>query len=336
MTSSRRDVVDIVLCYAGFLHDRLAMWAPSITTVRFDGVDMSEAASLGISRQSVGDGTYELRMAEGEGRREDVTDLACPVLVSGATRGWLVFEIPAGIRLAPDLERRLRRYADATIAGLMLDLPDEQWPFGLPHTTEALETRDLKAGSHLERVSGYVRIIVRALRGPLDLDDDYVEAVVDYSGFHDIGQVAVGPEFLRKPGRLDPSEWRLMQTHTTRGREIAEAMLAFSEPGLFPRPDVLLNVVELHHEALDGSGYPFGRSGDDVPLEARILMVADVFDALTSVRPYKPGWSADESMEEMDRMVAAGKIDGRCLTALVTQPDLVEAVAASGALAVAQ
>ena len=90
--------------------------------------------------------------------------------------------------------------------------------------------------------------------------------------------------------------------------------------------DVMRNIVELHHEALDGSGYPHGLEGDDVPLEARIVSVADIFDALTSVRPYKQGWSTDQAVEELDRLVTAGKLDGRVVMSLVSQPDEIESV----------
>ena len=96
------------------------------------------------------------------------------------------------------------------------------------------------------------------------------------------------------------------------------------------RPDALRSIVELHQEALDGHGYPHGLRGDDVPLEARVVTIADVFDALTNSRPYKPGWPVAQALEEMDRMVAAGTIDGWCLTALATQLDALEQVVAQG------
>jgi HD-GYP domain-containing protein (c-di-GMP phosphodiesterase class II) len=86
------------------------------------------------------------------------------------------------------------------------------------------------------------------------------------------------------------------------------------------------NIVELHHETLDGRGYPYGLGGDDIPLEARIVSVADIFDALTSIRPYKERWPVDRAFEELDRLVDAGKIDGRCLTALAIEAAQIEEV----------
>jgi proline racemase len=128
-----------------------------------------------------------------------------------------------------------------------------------------------------------------------------------------------------KPGKLDPDEWEIMKTHTTRGREMIETITRDLHIDNLPDDQVLRNIVEFHHEAIDGSGYPLGLAGEDIPLEARIVSVADVFDALTSHRPYKREWTVDEALTELWRMVEIGKLDPICVKALdVERPEVEE------------
>ena len=112
------------------------------------------------------------------------------------------------------------------------------------------------------------------------------------------------------------------------GRRMVDTINEDLGIGAVNRDDVMRNIVELHHEALDGSGYPYGLEGDDIPLEARIVSVADIFDALTSARPYKDGWPLDRAFEELDRLVTKGRLDARCRDALAASTDEVEAVLA--------
>jgi HD-GYP domain-containing protein (c-di-GMP phosphodiesterase class II) len=107
-----------------------------------------------------------------------------------------------------------------------------------------------------------------------------------------------------------------MRSHTTKGREMVDRISADLHVDYLPDQTVLQNVVELHHEALDGSGYPYGMSGDAIPLEARIVSIADIFDALTSARPYKEPWSIDRSIDELRRMAGSGRLDGDCVEAM--------------------
>jgi HD-GYP domain-containing protein (c-di-GMP phosphodiesterase class II) len=330
MTSSRRDTIEVTMAYAAFLHDRLATCAPGYVALRIDGPPSDLASpSLVVTRRDIGDGNFELIARIDPQPVRSGRDLSVPALRKGEVVGGVAYVVPADAVENEAMERQLRRYLLAGAAALVYDLPEDRWPSEFPDDFEAVALHDMVGGAHLERVGAYAHIIVRALHEPLGLTDEFGDATFSYAPFHDIGQALMGDDILRKPGRLDPDEWRFMQTHTTRGRDIIDAAIA-AAPEEWQLPDVLRNVVEFHHEALDGTGYPHGLSGAAVPLEARIVSVADVFDALTSSRPYKPGWSANEALEEMDRMIVAGKLDPLCVTALVTQPDLVEVVAASG------
>ena len=188
------------------------------------------------------------------------------------------------------------------------------------------EFRDLETGAHLQRIAHYARVITKQLAQMTQLDDEYVEHVYLYSPLHDIGKIAIPDSILLKPGKLDPDEWEIMKTHTTRGREIIETITADLHISNLPDNQVLRNIVEFHHEAMDGSGYPAGLVGDEIPLEARIVSVADVFDALTSRRPYKREWTVAEALVELHRMVDIGKLDPMCVQALVNARAQVEEI----------
>jgi len=187
--------------------------------------------------------------------------------------------------------------------------------------------RDPETGSHLGRMSRYSHLIARGLAAKYQLDDDYIEHVLLFSPLHDIGKVGIPDSILLKPGELDENEWAVMSTHVLKGREMIDRMVAnFGLVGL-QHVDVLRNIAEFHHEAIDGSGYPHGSKGDDIPLEARIVAVADVFDALTSRRPYKEAWSIDDAFAYL-KLVAGEKLDRDCVQVLVDNREVVERIQA--------
>jgi HD-GYP domain-containing protein (c-di-GMP phosphodiesterase class II) len=193
------------------------------------------------------------------------------------------------------------------------------------------EFRDLETGEHLQRIARFARIITRQLATMIPLEDEFVEHVFLYAPLHDIGKIAIPDRILLKPGRLDPEEWEIMKTHTTRGREMIDQITRDLHMENLPDDAVLRNIVEFHHEALDGSGYPLGLAGDEIPLESRIVAVADVFDALASDRPYKEKWDIASAIDELHRMVADGKLDALCVQALDAQRDAVAEVLAAHA-----
>jgi response regulator RpfG family c-di-GMP phosphodiesterase len=157
--------------------------------------------------------------------------------------------------------------------------------------------RDADTGMHLERVSHYARLIAHALPRAGGLDDDFVDDLSFFAPVHDIGKVAIPDSILLKQGVLDPAEFEIMKSHVASGVAVVEGLIRDFDPGGSARVSMLRNIVRAHHEALDGSGYPDGLSGPQIPLEARIVAVADVFDALTTDRPYKKPWSQERALE---------------------------------------
>ncbi|AWK90142.1 HD-GYP domain-containing protein [Azospirillum thermophilum] len=182
--------------------------------------------------------------------------------------------------------------------------------------------RDEETGAHLDRMSHYAELIAQRVALQRGLSDEYVEYVFQYAPLHDVGKVAIPDNILLKPGRLEPAELEIMRGHVAKGVEIIDAMVRDHGLEALPLRSVLRNVVGCHHECYDGSGYPRGLAGEDIPLEGRIVMVADVFDALTSRRPYKEAWSNEEATAFL-REHAGRKFDPACVEALLADPQAI-------------
>jgi putative two-component system response regulator len=150
----------------------------------------------------------------------------------------------------------------------------------------AAEYKDNETGLHVIRMSHFARILGLSAGMTEAEADDLLHA----APMHDVGKIGIPDRILQKPGPLDPDEWKIMQSHAAIGAEIIgqhdSGMLALAR-----------NIALSHHEKWDGSGYPNGLAGEQIPLEGRICAVADVFDALTSVRPYKKAWSEEEAID---------------------------------------
>ena len=154
------------------------------------------------------------------------------------------------------------------------------------------ESRDPETSEHLKRVSGYCRILAEELCNDgaysEQIDFQYVADVCHSSPLHDIGKIGIPDAILLKPGRLTADEFKIMQRHSVIGAEILECAIKRGSCGRFFK--MAIDIARSHHERFDGSGYPDGLCGTDIPLSARIVALADVFDALTSERVYKPAF----------------------------------------------
>ena len=151
--------------------------------------------------------------------------------------------------------------------------------------THITHQRDTETGSHLDRMSRYSQLIALKLAAKHKLSDEYVEHIFMFAPLHDIGKVAIPDSILLKRGPLDKQERTIMDTHSNKGLEIIDHMIANFKLSSIQHLDVLRNIARYHHESIDGEGYPEQLKADEIPLEARIVAVADVFDALTSARP---------------------------------------------------
>jgi HD-GYP domain-containing protein (c-di-GMP phosphodiesterase class II) len=192
-------------------------------------------------------------------------------------------------------------------------------------TSRITHIRDPETGSHLDRMSRYCRLIAKSLADKYELDDDFIEHIFMFSPLHDIGKIGIPDNILLKPDQLSDSEAAVMHTHADLGRSMVDELLANFGLENIEHVDMLRNIAEFHHESVNGQGYPTGRKGEGIPLEARIVAVADVFDALTSTRPYKKAWSNEEAIEELKKL-SGEKLDRDCVNALIQNLDEVEQI----------
>ena len=161
------------------------------------------------------------------------------------------------------------------------------------------ETRDNETGNHIRRTQNYVRALALQLRKhprfASQLDDAMVETLYKSAPLHDIGKVGIPDAILLKPGKLTPEEFEVMKTHTTLGRDaIIAAEKLIDAPSTFLR--LAREIAHYHQEKWDGSGYPDKLAGESIPLSARLMAVADVYDALISRRVYKPPFPRDKAV----------------------------------------
>lgn len=176
--------------------------------------------------------------------------------------------------------------------------------------------RDVDTGSHLDRMSNFAWLIARELAPKYKLTDEQIEHIFFFAPLHDMGKIGIPDYILKKQDKLTESEFEAMKQHTTKGREIIDVMLRnYGLEGLH-HVGMLRNIALYHHEAINGRGYPKGLKGDEIPIEARIVSVADIFDALTSKRPYKEAWSNDEAFATLRKM-AGTQVDQDCVEALM-------------------
>lgn len=180
--------------------------------------------------------------------------------------------------------------------------------------------RDLETGSHIDRTAHYARLIARELAPDYGISDEQIEHIFLFSPMHDVGKIGIPDTILRKPGKLDDTEFDVMKTHPVKGREIIDSVLEDFGLGALGHTNILRNIAEFHHEAVDGSGYPNGLKGEEIPIEARISAVADVFDALTSRRSYKAPWTNEQAFAVL-RQMSNSKLDRDCVEALIGNVD---------------
>lgn len=217
----------------------------------------------------------------------------------------------------PERQRKIAPYVH--MVSLLLKLKTSQQRAVLAALVAAQEVgayHDTDTANHLRRMAHIVRLIANGVAEQYGLTDAFVDRVYRFAPMHDIGKVGIPDAILLKPGKLTVEEFATIKTHSRIGAEIVAKIVACLGLANMPGRAILENVVHLHHERLDGSGYPLGLAGDAIPIEAQIVAVADVFDALTSRRPYKEPWPVEQAIAEVQSM-APVKLNADCVAALI-------------------
>jgi HD-GYP domain-containing protein (c-di-GMP phosphodiesterase class II) len=249
-----------------------------------------------------------------------------PIYNEGIFIGFLFFNSNKKDVFNESILRQLDLYGHMISLLIINELTSVQTLSAAIKTTGNLShLRDPETGCHLDRMSRYSRIIANALADKYELNDSYIEHIFMFAPLHDIGKIVIPDNILLKPGPLNEDEKSIMQTHAAKGRKMIDDILENFGLVNFEHVDVLRNIAEFHHEAINGTGYPMGIKGDEIPLEARIIAVADVFDALTSARSYKEAWSNEKAIETLKEL-AGETLDKDCVYALVQSMNQVKKI----------
>ena len=209
--------------------------------------------------------------------------------------------------------RSVRHYASATArmqSGLIMTMAD------------MVENRDSDTGAHVQKTSAYVRILLESLRRKgyyaEKITSNYISDVEISAPLHDVGKINIPDAVLNKPGKLTDEEFAIMKTHTTAGKKIIEKAISTLEGENYLKE--ARNMAAYHHERWDGKGYPEGLHGEVIPLSARVMSIADVFDALVSPRVYKPAFPLEKALSIIQEG-AGTQFDPKCVEAFMDALD---------------
>ena len=214
--------------------------------------------------------------------------------------------------------REIRHFAEASSKmqnGLIITMAD------------MVENRDSDTGAHVQKTSAYAKLIAEGLRRKgyyaEKITPEYISAVTMSAPLHDVGKIAIPDGVLNKPGKLTDEEYAIMKTHTTEGRKIMEKAISTVKGENYLKE--ARNMAAYHHERWDGKGYPEGLHGEVIPLSARIMSVADVFDALASPRVYKPAFPLDKALSIIQEG-AGTQFDPKCVEVFMESLPEVKAI----------
>jgi response regulator RpfG family c-di-GMP phosphodiesterase len=246
-----------------------------------------------------------VRVEHGIGPEMSAQMVTEPMITKDGTIGGIVADVigPDGAESVEEQRDMLAAIASTAAVATHNELRRRERDNAQYATVVALarlsEMRDQETGQHLERVSESCELIALSLleRGLYTdvIDSVFIQDLGRSAPLHDIGKVGIPDRILLKQGKLDPEEWEIMKTHAEIGADTLRSVIdGGSAPGYL---SMGLDIAYCHHERWDGSGYPRGLVGRDIPLSARILALSDVYDALTSVRPYKQAWTHEAALD---------------------------------------
>ena len=250
--------------------------------------------------------------------RDYRSSLTVPIFRRDKLVAFLFFDSKRVAAFDTETVRFLEVFADLISQMHVLQLQVTQGLVGSVNIASGMaRTRDLETGQHLDRMAAYSRLMAKALAESHGLTDEFIEYVFLFATLHDVGKVGIPDQVLLKPGKLDAQEWLIMRRHVEIGVGIVQRMCREIGLGDGLASQVMHNIVAFHHERGDGQGYPNGLSMAQIPLEARIVAVADVYDALSNKRPYKQAWTEDLVAQELQREADRGRLDPDCVRVLM-------------------
>ena len=260
------------------------------------------------------------------GRQGYAASYTLPMFNNGTFFGFIFFNANKKDVFDENVLRQIDVYGHLISLMVLNELASVQTLTAAVKTTGSFtHLRDPETGSHLDRMSRYSRLIASTLADKYNLDDSYIEHIFMFAPLHDIGKIGIPDKILLKPDKLNENELKTMKSHVHKGRNMIDDLLGNFGLENVEHLDMLRNIAEFHHEAVNGKGYPSGKKGDEIPLEARIIAVADVFDALTSKRPYKEAWDNDRAIAMLNKL-AGESLDRDCVDALLQNVEKIEEI----------
>ncbi|RKX79327.1 MAG: hypothetical protein DRP87_03410 [Spirochaetes bacterium] len=247
-------------------------------------------------------GGYAVKVCTGEGNVRVVQDLATLI---GKSIFGVLFDITNFINIQDELQETIetQKLLNEKLMATTSTLRKTQ-STAMKSLAKLAEYRDMETGSHLQRICEFNKCICKKIyeHQPYNftISEDYINDIYLSGMLHDIGKVGVPDQILLKPDSLSPEEWKIMKKHTEWGWNILNQ--ADRELGEQSFLTLASRIALSHHERYDGSGYPRNLKEEDIPLSARIASLSDVYDALTSKRPYKEAWTHEQAMEEIVSM----------------------------------
>ena len=237
--------------------------------------------------------------------------LGLPLAAGNRNLGYIFFAAREKNRFIQEVVQQMNVYS--RVIAQLLDSKGQPTTDNLRSAVGAVLQLNNASGSespaHLRRVDMYSRLIAENSAEKYKLSRDWIEHLEMFAPLHDIGKIFVPEDILMKPERLTDEEFQKVKAHTTKGGDLIDHMIAcFGYHNELHHTDMLKNIITYHHEAMDGSGYPHGLKGNDIPLEARIVAAADILDALLTRRAYKDAWSIEKTMKTLWSM-AGSRLD---------------------------
>ncbi|MDE1338983.1 HD domain-containing protein [Vibrio aestuarianus] len=259
-----------------------------------------------------------------------ISSMAIPTYHDGCFIGFIFLNSKQAQYFSESLQETLEPFIDMVRFAVCSE-------YHLIHTIlETARHTQLRSPKHLQeslehqvRISSYAKVIATEVADIYQLDDEMIDNITQFSRYHDIGKLSLPLSMLLKTETFGANERQQLYGHIEKGIDIINHIIDDVGSPHHPCVSVLKEIVAYHHEFLDGSGYPYGLSKDDIPVSARIIAVANVFDALTSHRPYKQAWSVPFALLELEKMVVDGKLDRHCVNALRYHQDYLKQVIAA-------
>jgi len=249
-----------------------------------------------------------------------------PFYLGDTLQGFIFYDADALSYFTDDLLASLDMYSHLVESLVVSELLPVKTLVALMTTTQEITNlRDSETGQHLIRMAYFMELIAIELADKYNISDEQIEYVWCYAPLHDIGKIAIPDSVLLKPGRHTEAETIIMQTHVNEGLKLMDKILASFHFHTFHHIDLLKDIIGTHHEKYDGTGYPNGLKGNDIPIYGRIASVADNFDALISDRVYRKGWTLEAVMNYLNENKGTF-FDPDCVNAFIKNEDKVTAI----------